>query len=330
MLTIFRALLVAGLLCAAWGQAAAQNTSPWGANYFPNLPVVTQDGKTLRFYDDVIKGKLVVVSFIYTNCQDICPLTTARLAMVADQLGDAMGRDVFFVSMSVDPENDTPARLKSYADAFTSGPGWLFLTGKPEDIRAINSKFGNRSTLLAEHKMEIVLGNDATGDWQRDTPFGEIASIVYNIRGMNPKLAASQDSVNTDGTEPVVITRNPGETLFRKLCTPCHTVGVGRRVGPDLFDAASRRTPEWLASFIMSPGKMRRSGDPVALALEKEFPGVKMPELGLTANDANDLITFLKAATERVEAAKGSLPMVPQNDPKTDEHAKASTVPVAN
>ena len=330
MLTIFRALLVAGLLCAAWGLAAAGSASPWGGNYFPNLPVVTQDGKTLRFYDDVIKGKVVVVSFIYTSCTDICPLTTARLALVADQLGDTLGRDVFFVSMTVDPETDTPARLKTYAEAFTSNPGWLFLTGKPEDIRAINSKFGNRSPLLAEHKMEIVLGNDATGDWQRDTPFGEIASIVYNIRGMNPKLAASQDSVNTDGTEPVVITRNPGETLFRKLCTPCHTVGVGRRVGPDLFDAASRRTPDWLASFIMSPGKMRRSGDPVALALEKEFPGVKMPELGLTANDANDLITFLKAATERVEAAKGSLPMVPQNDPKTDEHAKASTVPVAN
>ena len=330
MLTIFRALLLAVLLCAGWGLAAAGSASPWGGNYFPNLPVVTQDGKTLRFYDDVIKGKVVVVSFIYTSCTDICPLTTARLALVADQLGDTLGRDVFFVSMTVDPETDTPARLKTYAEAFTSNPGWLFLTGKPEDIRAINSKFGNRSPLLAEHKMEIVLGNDATGDWQRDTPFGEIASIVYNIRGMNPKLAASQDSVNTDGTEPVVITRNPGETLFRKLCTPCHTVGVGRRVGPDLFDAASRRTPDWLASFIMSPGKMRRSGDPVALALEKEFPGVKMPELGLTANDANDLITFLKAATERVEAAKGSLPMVPQNDPKTDEHAKASTVPVAN
>lgn len=330
MLTIFRALLLAALLGAGWGPAAAGSASPWGGNYFPNLPVVTQDGKTLRFYDDVIKGKVVVVSFIYTSCTDICPLTTARLALVADQLGDTLGRDVFFVSMTVDPETDTPARLKTYAEAFTSNPGWLFLTGKPEDIRAINSKFGNRSPLLAEHKMEIVLGNDATGDWQRDTPFGEIASIVYNIRGMNPKLAASQDSVNTDGTEPVVITRNPGETLFRKLCTPCHTVGVGRRVGPDLFDAASRRTPEWLASFIMSPGKMRRSGDPVALALEKEFPGVKMPELGLTANDANDLITFLKAATERVEAAKGSLPMVPQNDPRTDEHAKASTVPVAN
>ena len=56
-------------------------TNPWGANYFPNVPVVDQDGRTLNFYDDVIKGKMVVVSFIYTSCPDICPLTTARLSL---------------------------------------------------------------------------------------------------------------------------------------------------------------------------------------------------------------------------------------------------------
>jgi protein SCO1 len=330
IVAIFRALLVAALLGVGFGPAAAGSASPWSGNYFPNLPVVTQDGKTLRFYDDVIKGKVVVISFIYTNCPDICPLTTARLALVADQLGEAVGRDVFFVSMTVDPETDTPARLKSHAEAFTSNSGWLFLTGKPEDIRAINAKFGNRSPLLAEHKMEIILGNDATGDWQRDTPFGEIASIVLNIRGMSPKLAAAPDSSNSNGTTPIVIKTNPGETLFRKLCAPCHTVGVGNRVGPDLFGVASRRTPEWLASFIMSPGKMRRSGDPTALALDKEFPGVKMPEFGLSANDASDLILYLKAATGRVEAAKDSNPEIPQHDHGSHSHAKASATPAPN
>ena len=68
----------------------------WGEGYMPNLPVVTQDGKTLQFYDDVIKGKMVVISFIYTNCPDICPLATARLAQVEDKLGDVAGRDIFF------------------------------------------------------------------------------------------------------------------------------------------------------------------------------------------------------------------------------------------
>src|SRR5215813_10170335 len=76
----------------------AQAQSRWGEGYFPNLPVVTQDGKTLRFYDDLLKGKVVVVNFIYTSCPDICPVATARLAQVEDKLGEQMGRDVFFIS----------------------------------------------------------------------------------------------------------------------------------------------------------------------------------------------------------------------------------------
>jgi protein SCO1 len=292
--------LVASLF-AICVHATADNSSPWGSNYFPNLPVVTQDGKTLRFYDDVIKGKQVVVSFLYTSCPDMCPLTTARLALVKDQLGDIMGRDVFFVSLTVDPENDTPARMKAMADAFNAGSGWLFLTGKPEDIRAINSKFGNRSAVLSDHRNEIILGNDVTGDWQRDTPFGDIASVVYNIRGMSTKPAVSNAmAVVGNADNPVTITRNPGETLFRKICTPCHTVGVGDRVGPDLRDVTKRRSDKWLSAFIMSPARMRRSGDVTALELDKAFPGVKMPELGLTADDAKDLVNYLKSATERL------------------------------
>jgi cytochrome c2 len=289
---------------------------------------VTQDGKTLRFYDDVIKGKQVVISFIYTNCPDICPLTTARLALVKDQLGDAMGRDVFFVSMSVDPENDTPERLKAFSEAFKTGPGWLFLTGKPEDIRAINSKFGNRSPLLSEHKMEIVLGNDATGDWQRDTPFGEIASVVYNIRGMNPKLIAQDASASANANNnPVIVTRNPGEALFRKICTPCHTVGVGNRVGPDLFDVTSLRSNQWLTEFIMSPGKMRRSGDPVALSLDAAFPGVKMPELGLSKDDASDLISYLKAATDRLAPSRELAAKIQPHDHMAQQHDHSKMAP---
>jgi protein SCO1 len=316
------AFAVAALFLALCGPAAAGGASPWGSNYFPNLPVIAQDGKTLRFYDDVIKGKQVVVSFIYTSCPDICPLTTARLALVKEQLGDAMGRDVFFVSLTVDPETDTPERMKAFADAFNPGPGWLFLTGKPEDIRAINSKLGNRSAARGDHRNEIVLGNDATGDWQRDTPFGDIASIVFNIRAMSPKLMALNVPAAGNGNDqPVVISRNPGETLFRKICTPCHTVGVGNRVGPDLRDVTKRRTEQWLTAFIMSPAKLRRAGDPVALELDAAFPGIKMPELGMTENDAKDLIGFLQAATERLKVT------AEQHDHTAHQHEHGKVAP---
>src|SRR5688572_12333874 len=87
----------------------------WGRDYFPKVSVVTQDGKTLRFYDDLIKDKIFVISFLFTTCRDICPLATARLAELQEKLGDSMGRDIFFYSISIDPENDTPERLKEYA-----------------------------------------------------------------------------------------------------------------------------------------------------------------------------------------------------------------------
>jgi len=118
-------------LATAVPQSVEAQGRRWGEGYIPNLPVVTHEGKTLRFYDDLIKGKIVLINFIYTSCQDVCPIATARLAQVEEKLGDKVGRDFFFISMTVDPEHDTPERLNEYAKAFGAGPGWLFVTGKP-------------------------------------------------------------------------------------------------------------------------------------------------------------------------------------------------------
>lgn len=82
-------------LCICAGHAAAAPAgSPWGANYFPNIPLVNQDGKTLRFYDDMIKGKVVAINFMYATCHDACPLETAKLRQVQEALGDRVGKDI--------------------------------------------------------------------------------------------------------------------------------------------------------------------------------------------------------------------------------------------
>src|SRR5260370_36013993 len=117
--------------------SAADNSSPWGANYFPNVPLVTQEGKTVRFYDDLLKGKMVVINFIYTKCSDSCPLETAKLAQVQRLLGERVGRDVFFYSIRIDPERDTPQELTAYADTFHVKPGWLFLTADKAAIELV-------------------------------------------------------------------------------------------------------------------------------------------------------------------------------------------------
>jgi protein SCO1 len=294
------------LLAAMLALAAVSAPSPleaqsgrWNAGYLPNLPVVTQDGKTLKFYDDVIKGKIVLISFIYTNCPDICPLTTARLTQVEDQLGDVVGRDIFFVSITVDPERDTPERLKEFATAFDVGPGWLFLTGNPEDIRAINYKLGDRSRRLSDHRNEIVLGNDTTGEWQRDTALGDLNRLVRTIRDMDPKWRDQDHTPRPSdaGDTLLPLGQQPGQAMFKKICAPCHTIGVGDRVGPDLRGVTQRRERAWLSSFIRNPAKMRAQQDPVALALAAEYPGVHMPTLRVSEIDAADLIAYIDAQT---------------------------------
>ncbi len=280
----------------------------WGADYFPDLPVITQDGKTLHFYNDLIKGKIVVVSFVYTSCSDLCPILTARLADVKDKLGDAVGHDIFFISMTVDPEHDTPEMLKAFADAFdATAPGWRFVTGQPEDIKAINAKFGDRSAerSLKNHRNEILIGNDATGDWQRDSAFDDVNQLVMTIRLMDPKWRDDQDHV-ADGSGYYSLGDQPGQSLFKKMCAPCHTIGGGDHVGPDLLGVADRRDRTWLVDFIMNPAKMLARNDPDALALAARFPGVRMPLMGLGETDAGDVIAYLRDQTSRLSAGTPS------------------------
>ncbi len=96
---------------ASSGKTNRNGGARWGASYFPNVPLVTHEGKSVRFFDDLIKDKVVLINFVYTSCEDSCPLETARLAVVQRILGDRVGRDVFMYSITVDPETDTPEVL---------------------------------------------------------------------------------------------------------------------------------------------------------------------------------------------------------------------------
>src|SRR6476469_3451728 len=97
-----------------------QADSHWGANYFPNVELTDQDGNKLKFYDDLLKDKIVAIELFYTHCLDTCPLETARLAQVQKVLGDRVGKDIFFYSLSIDPTRDTPEALKAYAQKYNA------------------------------------------------------------------------------------------------------------------------------------------------------------------------------------------------------------------
>jgi protein SCO1 len=279
---------------------AGINEARWGQSYLPNLPVVDQDGNRYRFYDDLIKDRKVVINFIFTSCSAICPLTMARMAQLHEKLSDIVGRDVQFYSITVDPEHDGPRELKRYADAFKIGPGWRLLTGLPDDIQIIRNKLGERARLKTEHRHEMLLGNVAIGDWSKDSVYGDLDRVVMNIRAMDPnwRLANQPTAVRTTAGNLVAVRDSPGEGLFIKACASCHTIGNGDRVGPDLRDVAQRRDQAWLTTFISRPDLILASDDPIARALKERFPTVVMPNLGLSADDATDVLEYIRVRSQ--------------------------------
>ncbi len=298
-------MVITAILFTLCGGVAGAS-SRWGKDYFPNTEVITQDGQKVHFYDDLIKGKIVLISFIFTSCTDLCPLTTARITQIVERIQDQIGKKIFVISITVDPENDTPEKLKTFADAFYKGPGWTFITGKPDEIRAINSKLGNKSDVATDHRNEIVLGNDSTGEWARNSPFADIENIELAIRDMDPAwreayfAPATVLAPATANYQGLKVEREPGQILFKKICAPCHTVGVGDRIGPDLLDVTTRRDQQWLQRMIINPAKLRAEKDPTLAALDAKFKGVRMPNLGMSPTDTADLISYLSKISAEI------------------------------
>jgi len=112
-------------------------------DHLPNVELITHEGQKVRFYDDLVKDKKVLINFMLTKCRDgTCPVTTANLVRLQKLLKDRVGRDIFFYSITLKPKEDTPAALRKYAKNHHVGPGWLFLTGKPEDIERLRRGLG--------------------------------------------------------------------------------------------------------------------------------------------------------------------------------------------
>jgi cytochrome oxidase Cu insertion factor (SCO1/SenC/PrrC family) len=135
--------------------------------YFPNLTLLTQENKSVQFYNDLLKGKVVLINFMFTTCKGVCSPMTANLAKVQRYLGERVGREINMISISVDPETDTTAVLKHYAETFKAQPGWYFLTGKKENVDWVLYKLGGYVENKSEHSSVLILGNEATGEWMK-------------------------------------------------------------------------------------------------------------------------------------------------------------------
>ncbi len=133
----------------------------------PDVEVLDQNGNSLHFYSDLIKGKTVAINFIFTNCTTICPPLAATFARVQKDLGDKTGRDVHFISISVDPLTDTPERLKAWGAKFKAGDGWTFVTGDKQEIEKLLYALGASVSRREDHTPTVIVGNDLKGVWTR-------------------------------------------------------------------------------------------------------------------------------------------------------------------
>jgi protein SCO1/2 len=110
--------------------------------HLPNIPLITQDGQQVRFYDDLVKGKVVSLNFFFAKCEEVCPVVMANLAKVQKLLGDSVGRDIFMYSFTLKPEEDTVEVLKHHHHMFGAKPGWTYLTGNPQDLEKLRVAIG--------------------------------------------------------------------------------------------------------------------------------------------------------------------------------------------
>ncbi|HLM55059.1 MAG TPA: SCO family protein [Pyrinomonadaceae bacterium] len=170
---------------AGHGAHARESHTPTAAEkYFSDVELVDQDGRKVRFYTDVLKGKTVVVNAFFTTCTSVCPPMNRSMEKIQEAFGDRVGKDVFLVSITVDPATDTPARLKEYAAKFHAGKGWIFLTGKKKNLDWALYKLGQYVEDKESHKTVIIVGNEKTGLWKKALGMANVADLIKIVQSV--------------------------------------------------------------------------------------------------------------------------------------------------
>jgi len=181
MKLLYSFIMLFSISCSLFAQdhgwAVAANVS------VPDVQVVTQNGERVRFNSELVKGRIAIVTGFFTSCTAMCPITKESLANVAKILGPRVGKDVIIVSISVDPETDTPARMKAWAEKFQIGPGWTLASGSKADVDLLLKSLGLAVDLPQRHQSLLMIGSEGTG-WVRIsswTPAEKLARLVDSL-----------------------------------------------------------------------------------------------------------------------------------------------------
>src|SRR6266567_2436988 len=190
---IFRAWLVAAVLLTGFSTSQPSNgqteskpvpSTAAAEKYFTDTVLVDQDGKEQQFYTDLIKDKVVVIHAMFATCKDSCPRMEANFARIQKWLGPKLGTDVRLLSISIDPETDTPAVLKQYGERFDAKPGWYFLTGKKQNVELVLHKLGLYVENKQDHLNVFLIGNDRTGLWKKALGASDSEKLIGVVKSV--------------------------------------------------------------------------------------------------------------------------------------------------
>jgi len=176
-------IALTGITLLSGASLHAEDEIDRARDYFTNLELVDQNGNTVRFFDDVMKDHVVVINFVFTNCEGACPIMTQKLTVVRDQLMSRFDAPVRFVSLSIDPLRDTPAAMKAFADKHGADhDGWVWLTGDPGNLQNIVKRLGQYSGEIESHSTMMLAGNVNEAHWMKILPQELPAQITAKLR----------------------------------------------------------------------------------------------------------------------------------------------------
>ena len=163
----------------------------------PDIEVIDQNNHKLHFYRDLVKGRSVAINFIFTTCTTICPPMTANFASVQRKMLERGETTLHLISVTVDPENDTPAKLRSYSDTFNAQPGWTFVTGSRSQLELLWNAFSITAGNKLDHSPTVAIGNDTRHEWvfasglNSPEKLSKVIDSVVNGKSQEPAMSAA-------------------------------------------------------------------------------------------------------------------------------------------
>ncbi|HEX6085994.1 MAG TPA: SCO family protein [Thermoanaerobaculia bacterium] len=307
--------------------ASASDFRKAGLNYFTDVELLDQDGKKVRFYSDLIAGKVVVINSFFASCSGSCPVMSAAFRRIQSALGDRVGRDVHLVSITVDPETDTPEQLRAFAKNAKAGPGWHLVTGSKENVTAALRKLGLFTETKETHTSVVLIGNEPHGVWKK--AFGladadEIVRLVREVASVNQRTAGVPPAAPQASRLRLTEAEKRGRHLYRRgeslsgravtalvsgttelpasalACGSCHGV-EGRGVPEGSVEPADIRAAS-LANYLVTNARRRPRYDDALLARalrhgrdagDQPLSPV-MPRYRMDDRDLADLIAYLR------------------------------------